>query len=124
MLNICNFVFKNIENSFLNNNNNNNTAYNNKAIVSSTTTTNNNNNNNSTSSDSDLIYEIMSLEATLVCVFALLLYSPELLTLQENCLNVIVNGLEISFHAVKGLFIFYFTCSKSFINFLIVLRNF
>eukprot|EP01038_Epipyxis_sp_PR26KG_P007657 gene7657-10420_t len=52
--------------------------------------------------DNELIYEIMGIEAALVCISSLLLFSPEALTIEENCLSLIVEGLDTSFRALKG----------------------
>ena len=42
----------------------------------------------------DPIYEIMSVEAALVCLSTLLLFCPEALSLDRDCLHVVVDGLE------------------------------
>ena len=50
----------------------------------------------------DLLYELMSVEAALVCISALLWFCPEALVLNEHFLELVVDGLDIAFHAIKG----------------------
>jgi hypothetical protein len=50
----------------------------------------------------DLIYEIMSVEAALVCVSTLLLFCPEALVLEPDCQDTVVEGLETAFRALKS----------------------
>ena len=52
--------------------------------------------------NNDLLYELMSVEAALVCLSTLLWFCPEALIYDENCLVNIVDGLENAFRAVKG----------------------
>eukprot|EP01041_Mallomonas_annulata_P001008 gene1008-1979_t len=54
--------------------------------------------NNSTN---ELLYELMSVEAALVCISTLLWFCPEALVYADNCLVLIVEGLENAFRAVK-----------------------
>lgn len=51
---------------------------------------------------SELLYELMSVEAALVCISTLLWFCPEALIYDENCLLFIVEGLENAFRAVKS----------------------
>ena len=53
-------------------------------------------------SNEDMIYEIMSVEAGLVCISTLLSTCPEYLTLDDKTLPIIVDGLEICFRSLKG----------------------
>lgn len=50
----------------------------------------------------DLLYELMSVEAALVCISALLWFCPEALVLNEHYMELVVDGLDIAFHAIKG----------------------
>lgn len=49
----------------------------------------------------ELLYELMSVEAALVCISTLLWFCPESLMNDENCLVNIVDGLENAFRAIK-----------------------
>ena len=49
----------------------------------------------------ELLYELMSVEAALVCISTLLWFCPESLIHDENCLVTIVDGLENAFRAIK-----------------------
>ena len=49
----------------------------------------------------ELLYELMSVEAALVCISTLLWFCPESLMNDENCLVTIVDGLENAFRAIK-----------------------
>ena len=53
-------------------------------------------------SNEDMIYEIMIVEAGLVCISTLLSTCPEYLTLDDKTLPIIVDGLEICFRSLKG----------------------
>ena len=53
-------------------------------------------------SNEDVIYEIMTVEAGLVCISTILLSCPEYLTWDDKYLPVIVDGLEICFRSLKG----------------------
>lgn len=53
-------------------------------------------------SSPDLLYELMSVEAALVCISALLWFCPESLILNEHFMELVVDGLDIAFHAIKG----------------------
>ena len=50
----------------------------------------------------DLLYELMSVEAALVCLSALLWFCPESLVLNEHYLDLVVDCLDMAFRAVKG----------------------
>lgn len=50
----------------------------------------------------ELLYELMSVEAALVCISALLWYCPDSLVYDENCLVTIVEILESAFRAIKS----------------------
>jgi hypothetical protein len=50
----------------------------------------------------EMIYEIMSIEALLVCISSLLQFNAEALYMEEKCLEVVVESLEVAFRAVKG----------------------
>jgi len=49
----------------------------------------------------DLLYELMSAEAALVCISTLLWFCPDSLVYDANCLITIVDGLENTFRAIK-----------------------
>jgi hypothetical protein len=53
------------------------------------------------SSGPDLLYELMSTEAALVCISTLLWFCPDALVYDENCLITIIDGLENAFRAIK-----------------------
>lgn len=55
----------------------------------------------SNSNNSDLLYELMSTEAALVCISTLLWFCPDSLVYDENCLITIIDGLENAFRAIK-----------------------
>jgi hypothetical protein len=55
----------------------------------------------SSSSSPDLLYELMSTEAALVCISTLLWFCPDALVYDENCLITIIDGLENAFRAIK-----------------------
>lgn len=57
---------------------------------------------NSTGGSPDLLYELMSVEAALVCLSALLWFCPEALVFNEHYMELVVDGLDIAFHAIKG----------------------
>lgn len=48
-----------------------------------------------------LLYELMSIEAALVCISTLLWFCADALVYDENCLVSIVDGLENAFRAIK-----------------------
>lgn len=50
----------------------------------------------------DLVYEVMCVEAALVCISTLLLFCSESLTLESQCLHVLVEGLESTFRTLKS----------------------
>jgi hypothetical protein len=64
--------------------------------TSNSTTSSSNNSNNP-----DLLYELMSTEAALVCISTLLWFCPDSLVYDENCLITIIDGLENAFRAIK-----------------------
>ncbi len=49
----------------------------------------------------ELLYELMSIEAALVCISTLLWFCADALVYDENCLVAIVDGLENAFRAIK-----------------------
>lgn len=49
-----------------------------------------------------LLYELMSVEAALVCISALLWFCPEALVFNEHYLDLVVDGLDIAFQVIKG----------------------
>ena len=51
---------------------------------------------------SKVIFEIMTVEALLGCILCLLQFCSESLALEENCLSVVIDGLELAFHAIKS----------------------
>jgi hypothetical protein len=53
-------------------------------------------------SGDDLLYELMGVEAALVCVSTLLWSCPDALEFEVGCLALVVDGLEMAFRAVKG----------------------
>jgi hypothetical protein len=55
----------------------------------------------STSNGQDLLYELMSTEAALVCISTLLWFCPDSLVYDENCLMTVIDGLENAFRAIK-----------------------
>jgi hypothetical protein len=57
--------------------------------------------NTSPTAGQELLYELMSVEAALVCISTLLWFCPESLMNDENCLVNIVDGLENAFRAIK-----------------------
>jgi hypothetical protein len=57
---------------------------------------------NTAAAGQDLLYELMSAEAALVCISTLLWFCPDSLVYDENCLITIVDGLESVFRAIKG----------------------
>lgn len=50
----------------------------------------------------DLLYEVMCLEAALVCISTLLWSTPEALINDSECLTLVVNCLDSAFQAVKN----------------------
>jgi hypothetical protein len=57
---------------------------------------------NAAGASPDLLYELMSVEAALVCISALLWFCPEALVLNEYYMELVVDGLDIAFHAIKA----------------------
>jgi hypothetical protein len=56
----------------------------------------------SSQTSQDLLYELMSVEAALVCISALLWFCPEALVINEHYLDLVVDCLDMAFRAVKG----------------------
>jgi hypothetical protein len=50
----------------------------------------------------DLLFEMMCIEAGLLCVTALLLYSSEALLVENDCLVTVIDNLEFCFKAMKS----------------------
>jgi hypothetical protein len=49
-----------------------------------------------------MIYEVMTIEAGLVCISSLLLFCPEILILEKECSDVIFNSIDYGFRALKN----------------------
>jgi len=49
-----------------------------------------------------MIYEVMTIEAGLVCISSLLLFCPEMLILEKECSDVIFNSIDYGFRALKN----------------------
>lgn len=52
--------------------------------------------------EDDLLYELMSVEAALVCLSTVLCLCPDALLYEKNCTAIIVDNLEIAYRAIKG----------------------
>ena len=50
----------------------------------------------------DLLYEMMYMEAALVCLSSLLYNCPECLLCVEHCLAIVTDGLEFAFKIMKS----------------------
>lgn len=74
----------------------------NNATTPSSSAINNSVNNNSKSDD--ILYEVMSMEAALVCIATILWSCPETLIEEEGSTELIVDGLETAFRTIKNKF--------------------
>jgi hypothetical protein len=83
--------------SYTNNHQNNLTA-------SSSGASNTNSSVNNNPKSDDILYEVMSMEAALVCIATILWSCPETLIEEEGSTELIVDGLETAFRAIKNKF--------------------